>query len=296
METINYSSKIFVGVNKNSLGYLIPYEKTETQAFKDKEQRVITWTNLNYSSSFDVKNPRTPTTTVLDNEPLSGFEIRNVVSRYSTSNKLFRIRDPRGFYLEIYAKNLEYLISNCTIKRGNIMEDLVWGRHNGNIFLSTASDESYARFLSGQKPGIGTLPKVGETFINKVGLVYKFIGKKYVKTISSRMLPRPYPYRLSAPREYEHSVDGDAKIRYIYQSSSPYHFYYIRKTPMRKFFDTTETLDATPDEWSTFTLPIDRYRADTYLVKLYDNTKDLLNDVMTSEDAERVFRKLGKIQ
>jgi hypothetical protein len=57
------------------------------------------------------------------------------VSRYSTSNKFFRVEDPRGFELEIDVNNLLDLIEHHTIVQGTIMEPLVWARYGGNSEL-----------------------------------------------------------------------------------------------------------------------------------------------------------------
>lgn len=63
---------------------------------------------------------------IIDNIPLDGFRITKSVSRYSTSNKLWRILDPRGFELEITSANLEELILNGVIVDGWISGQCQW--------------------------------------------------------------------------------------------------------------------------------------------------------------------------
>jgi len=63
---------------------------------------------------------------IWDNVPLEGFTISTTVSRYSTSNKLWRIIDPRGVEFEITTENFEDLVMNTTIKQGEILSPCVW--------------------------------------------------------------------------------------------------------------------------------------------------------------------------
>ena len=63
---------------------------------------------------------------IWDNNPIDGFEITKSVSRYSTSNKLWRVMDPRGVEFEITTGAFEELISNVTIIKGVIQEKCVW--------------------------------------------------------------------------------------------------------------------------------------------------------------------------
>ncbi len=63
---------------------------------------------------------------ILDNEPLEGFKILKSVSRYTTSNKLWRILDPRGFQLEVSTDNLEDLLMDTTVIKGDIVGKCVW--------------------------------------------------------------------------------------------------------------------------------------------------------------------------
>ena len=63
---------------------------------------------------------------IWDNTPLTGFTITKSVSRYSTSNKLWRILDPRNVEFEITTACLEDIILKSTIKNGVIQDPCVW--------------------------------------------------------------------------------------------------------------------------------------------------------------------------
>ena len=63
---------------------------------------------------------------IIKNEPLSGFKIAKSVTRYSTSNKLWRILDPRNFELEISTHNMEDILAEGTVSKNEIMGKFVW--------------------------------------------------------------------------------------------------------------------------------------------------------------------------
>jgi hypothetical protein len=63
---------------------------------------------------------------IIDNVPLEGYRIQFSVSRSSTSNKVWRILDPRGFELEINTQTMEDLIMSGTIEKGLIVGPCIW--------------------------------------------------------------------------------------------------------------------------------------------------------------------------
>lgn len=63
---------------------------------------------------------------IIDNVPLEGFKIQHSVSRCSTSNKLWRVLDPRGFELEITTGTMEDLIMTGVIDNGLIVGQCIW--------------------------------------------------------------------------------------------------------------------------------------------------------------------------
>lgn len=76
-----------------------------------------------------------PQPMVYDNVPMGGFKIQRSVSRYSTSNKLWRILDPRGFELEISTGCMDELIQAATIFKGGLIDaECVW-KSNKNLMV-----------------------------------------------------------------------------------------------------------------------------------------------------------------
>ena len=63
---------------------------------------------------------------IIKNIPMCGFKISRSVSRTKTSNKLWRIEDPRGFELEISTSNMEDILSEGTVIKNEIHGTLRW--------------------------------------------------------------------------------------------------------------------------------------------------------------------------
>lgn len=80
---------------------------------------------------------------VVDNTPTTGFYVGSSVSRWSTSNKLFRVKDPRGFTVEIPTDNLATLLHHTTVVKGVVKEECVWGREGNNHILLPVNSEPY---------------------------------------------------------------------------------------------------------------------------------------------------------
>lgn len=80
---------------------------------------------------------------IADNTPTEGFYVGSSVSRWSTSNKLFRVKDPRGFTVEIPTDNLATLLHHTTVVKGVVQEACVWGREGNNHILLPVNSEPY---------------------------------------------------------------------------------------------------------------------------------------------------------
>lgn len=80
---------------------------------------------------------------VAENTPTTGIYVGSSVSRWSTSNKLFRVKDPRGFTVEIPTDNLATLLHHTTVVKGVVQEACVWGREGNNHILLPVNSEPY---------------------------------------------------------------------------------------------------------------------------------------------------------
>lgn len=143
---MDFFDKIYVGFQRERynnaetprlLGFCIPYN--ETKANKKRQETV------NYWRDKDIE-PR-----IMDNVPQRGFKLLEVVSRRSTSNKLFRVLDPRGFELEISADNLLDLARQSTIIKGEIIEECIWA--GSGSYLEPVSSDRYKFYMKQKKTG-----------------------------------------------------------------------------------------------------------------------------------------------
>ena len=78
-----------------------------------------------------LKNPPA----VWDNTPLTGFKIEKSVSRYSTSNQVWRILDPRNAEFEISTAVLEQIINDATILKGGVIDARCAWAANKNLVV-----------------------------------------------------------------------------------------------------------------------------------------------------------------
>lgn len=126
-------SRYAQGEEPRILGFLVP--EGTTKAELKRKATVDRWRQE------DIE-PR-----IIDNAPTRGFKLAEVVSRWSTSNKLFRVLDPRGFELEITADNLLSIATHGSIIRGEIVEECVWVT-DGSLTLLPTTDPRYLRQTS----------------------------------------------------------------------------------------------------------------------------------------------------
>lgn len=168
---MKFCDKLYVGFQReryNSddtprvLGFAVPYGTTKAE--QKRIDTVNRWANNKEDSR------------IIENKPTRGFKLLEVVSRYSTSNKLFRVVDPRGFELEISADNLLDLAMASTIVKGEIIEECIWAQHNG-VYLMPTSSELY-QFWSKGKDKPNTKIETGKYYVNVGNLlsVFRFEG------------------------------------------------------------------------------------------------------------------------
>lgn len=108
---------------------------------------------------------------IIDNNPSTGIYIGSSVSRWSTSNKLFRVQDPRGFTVEVPTDNIATLLHLTTVTNGIIQEPCVWAREGNNHVLLPVNSEPYLKTLDQMDTLANKLIKVSEL---KVGDIVKF--------------------------------------------------------------------------------------------------------------------------
>ena len=197
--------------DEDSLAYMTHYK--EDQAFEKRKR-----TGLGWVTRKDEKVPEN----ICDNTPQKGLYIGSSVSRWSTSNKLFRVKDPRGFTVEVPTDNIATLLHLTTVVNGVIQEECVWGKEGNNHILLPVNSEPYLQakknmeVLESPTIKIKDVPYGSKVMLLNDDTIYTFLGRgKPTYTIKPYTLHyegwgRGYSKRYH--QEYEYTPKGYTNI------------------------------------------------------------------------------------
>ncbi len=137
-QMLNAFDDWFVGIRGDiESGETLPLafvtQNTNDAAFKKREETVRSWAAGRYAKKPAIFKD-------IKNTPTEGFVIVDFESRHVTSNKVFRVSDPRGWLFEIYADNLVHLIQTCTLEKGIIKAPIIYAKKDANIYLTHPTD------------------------------------------------------------------------------------------------------------------------------------------------------------
>lgn len=193
--------------SEDNLSYMSQYEETSTgdiAANVKKMQKTGRWWSRNGKEE------------IIDNLPTANIYVGNSVSRWSTSNKVFRVKDPRGFTVEIPTDNLATLLHHTTVVKGVVQEECVWGRVGGNHILLPVNSEPYTKVMKNMDTIENKLIPVSEL---KVGDWVKFFGSdkelyffgRVKVTFNVRSHIKPPWYNRNIKERYSdwHSIEDD---------------------------------------------------------------------------------------
>lgn len=155
-----YTCKKNTSKGDEGLAYMTHYE--DNAAFEKRKSTGTGWS-------------RNADGVIIDNSLAKGFYIGSSVSRWSTSNKLFRVKDPRGFVVEVPTDNIATLLHLCTVDRGVVQEECVWGREGNNHILLPVNSEPYTTSLEQMDTLKNKLIPIKDL---KIGDVVKLFGEK----------------------------------------------------------------------------------------------------------------------
>jgi len=215
--TTNHNIKIpekhyvtFQGRQKNvPIGFLTPFG-TDSGA-KKRMATADNWAGGWGRNKTDIDSK------TVDNVLMSGFKVAHSVSRYSTSNVVWRILDPRGFELEISSPNMSDLIGITTIEQGEIQDRCIWSRQGANNVLLTENDPVYLQAIENSKRIEKKISlrdvKIGNTIVLLNGMVGQYMGCFHLVSMS---------YGDTYNRKNE-----PAKVEI---AKTPKHFFYIKGT------------------------------------------------------------------
>jgi len=120
----------------------------------------------------------------IKNVPLHNYKIAKEIRRWSTSNVVWRIEDPRGFQLEISSGNMAYLMSETIINKGTIQSELQWVRNGAQNFLLPTNSEEYKNYsqITATLKSTTTLKDVtiGDTILIGTGEEGMYLGGYHI--------------------------------------------------------------------------------------------------------------------
>lgn len=156
---------------EDNLSYLCQYETTESgEVAANVKKMQATGRGWIRGENKDKSG------TIIDNTPTKNIYVGCSVSRWSTSNKLFRVTDPRGFTIEIPTDNLATLLHHTTVVKGVVQEECVWGKDGISHILLPIDSEPYRISREQQNVLDNKLISVKDI---KVGDWVKFFGDSH---------------------------------------------------------------------------------------------------------------------
>lgn len=160
---------------REGLAYMTYYE--DNKAFEKRKSTGMNWAEGYRNQGYDTQEY------TCDNTPTSGFTLEGSVSRWSTSNKLFRLKDPRGFIVEIPTSNVTALVQSTDILKGGIISgECVWGREGSNHILLPVGSEPYQQGVKDTKEA-KTKKSLPRKNIEKLKIGQKFYESQCCHTL-----------------------------------------------------------------------------------------------------------------
>lgn len=184
---IKFPSHHYVGFqsrptqDNSPLGFMTP-DGTDAAAKKRKES-VDRWAQgYGYGKTKDV-----PPAVTYENKPMVGFKLSRSIRRdssFGSGNVKWRIEDPRGFELEISSPNFAQILMLCTMEKGEIQDQLIWGRLGSeNILVPVESEVYKAAIANTERAAKKVKPsevKLGDKLIMQNGDEGIFYGYFYM--------------------------------------------------------------------------------------------------------------------
>lgn len=198
------------------LGWMVVADKEHTKAFKDAKVKADAWATPYRRYGQTTEDPGMEPIYV-DNKPRKGFRMVTNVSRYSTSNVVWRIMHPEGFEFEITSDNLCDLLETNTIVEGEFQDELFF-THNKK--LVNEKTKLFADLIAREEKKKEQKEKAKEMFIG-TRLVYEhykgnrtfiYCGKAHAIAVNNNK-----PFQLSAK----------SSLRFVVQEVSTGHYHML---------------------------------------------------------------------
>jgi len=253
---IQTQGRVNIDTTNPPLAFMTPYE--DNAAFEKRRKTVDNW-----GKSPDGASSVGPF--IIDNKLIKGFHFGSAIVRWNTGNKWVRIKDPRGFELEIPIENLVNLLATTTTISGEIQDECVWFREGSQNYL-VKYDPKQIEAQNEFKFGPGVVFKVGKNILKYVGVRYMTLIEATNKQIILEHTNDPF-----TDNRYEKAFAK--RMYYVRVTTSKVHVcldvygkaVYYKQIP-KKVSPTTETIEHTIEN-NTWTCKVDSSMAD------YSSTK-----------------------
>ena len=172
-----------------------------------------------------------------DNVPIFGFEFKEEMgTRWSTESKYFRVKDPRGFVVEIGVGNMIKLIHNTTIEDRIVQDKCVWVWQRTKHILVPVSSALFSEVQESQRIRNKTKIKAKDMSFGDVVASINSSDKVYLGSLNNIYIEYDYiikeidhgRYWSRERREKEISSGSDKlsiKRKYIKGETSSYRDY-----------------------------------------------------------------------
>lgn len=283
---MNSFEELYVIVRDDKEKLAFATHMSKDSGFKKRKETMVRWGGKNFTEH------------TYKNEFIKGFRFEKYVSRYTTSNKWFRIIDPRGFVLEISADNISDIISNTTIVKGELMDEFIWTRVDSTNYLTRKDHPDYKNSLVSTESLIGKLQIGDELKIGRTNLTY--IGSKWVATVDKKTeyydeehdtWSQNFPYRYGRstnPRTRKViSISRGSKIDMIFEHQEGYYREFFKTQTLKKYEITGKKNLCRNDLSQLKSVVESDYGSKTYWF-FFDSKRDLTNFTMTLDEYEEM--------
>lgn len=196
------------------LGFITP-DGSDQAAIKRKST-VDDWVSRNQGHRSSIKM----NTCIIKNEPLTGFKLSKSQRRWSTSNVVWRVIDPRGFEIEISSENLMAILEDMIINKGEILGQMIYLRSGAANQLVSITSQEYVEAT-----------RITELTKTNLSIKDVSIGNTIMLQNGTELIYYGHYYLITANR-FKHNHYIDQKIE---TSDKKYHVFKTIKDKRNKF-------------------------------------------------------------
>lgn len=203
------------------LGWMVVADKEHTKAFENSKKKADQWATPYRSSTAPAMEP-----IYVSNEPRTGFRMVTNVSRYSTSNVVWRIMHPDGFEFEITSDNLCDLLETNTIIEGEFQDPLFF-THNKK--LVNQKTKLFAGLIEQEEHKKAEAEKTKELEIgDTVRMVYEF-SNNYRPTLTWNYVFCGKMHVISNNKNNVAELNDKSTLRFILKDLKDGRYYAVSK-------------------------------------------------------------------